>query len=61
MSLNLAEAEQVSSTRIMTLDSDRVHSNEVNWFNDASKRNIENKIAIILGHNYKQLKFIDNS
>ena len=61
MSLDLAKAEEVSSTRILTLDSDRVNSNEGTWFTDVSKRNTENKIAIILGHNYKHLKLKDKS
>ena len=45
MSLNLAQEEEVSSTRILTLDSDRVNSGGDDWHVDESKRNIENKIA----------------
>ena len=62
MSLNLAREENVSSTRIMTLDSDRVNrGREESWLVDESKRNIENKIAILLGQNYKQIKFFEKS
>lgn len=61
MSLNLAQEEEVSSTRILTLDSDRVNSGDEDWHVDESKRNIENKIAIILGQNYKQITFIEKS
>lgn len=45
----------------MTLDSDRVNINDESWVFDASKRNIENKIAILLGHDYKHIKFNEKS
>ena len=60
MSRSLAKAEEVSSTRILTLDSDRVNiNNNKSWFFDESKVNIENKIGILLGHNYKHITFVD--
>ena len=61
LNLDLAEAQKVSSTRILTIDSDRINTGSENWFIDKQKRNIENKIAIILGYNYKEIRFKDKS
>ena len=59
--LYVAEAERVSTTRILTLDSDRINNSTESWVYDEKKRNIENKIAIILGYNYKEIRFKEKS
>ena len=61
MNLNLAEAERVTSTRILTLDSDRINTGDGHWLDDEQKRNLEKKIAIILGYNYKEIRFNEKS
>ena len=61
MNLNVAEAKKVSSTRILTLDSDRINNSTESWLSDEQKRNTENKIAIILGYNYKEIRFKEKS
>ena len=62
MNLNVAEAKKVSTTRILTLDSDRINTDSTeSWLSDEQKRNTENKIAIILGYNYKEIRFKEKS